>query len=169
MATQTYDSIATTTLGGSGTNFTMSSIPQTYTDLRVVWWVIGTTNGSVDMYFNGNSGTTVNGRYIFGFGGSTSTSYQTSLYAAPSNFALQNSHPTLIILDILDYASTSIYKPFYMSVANIRPDSATSYQGLIQGTIATTSGISSITFREWTGSQLFAGTTASLYGITAGN
>jgi hypothetical protein len=50
----TYDSIATTTLGSSATTYTFSSIPQTYTDLTLIF--AGSATNNINLRFNGDTG-----------------------------------------------------------------------------------------------------------------
>jgi hypothetical protein len=72
-AGNTYESIATQTLGSSSGSITFSSIPSTYTDLVIVF--SGTTAAlvAVDIQFNGDTSTNYS-RTIISGNGSTASS-----------------------------------------------------------------------------------------------
>ena len=61
----TYEPIMTSTLSSSATSITLSSIPQTYTDLRIVFSFIMTSSSGfeTDLTFNGDTATNYSFRY----------------------------------------------------------------------------------------------------------
>lgn len=159
----TYEPIATTTLGSSASTITFSSIPNTYTDLRLVLLaqtasVVGATltvNGSTSGY----SRTSVNGN-----GSTASASSTTSATGIPlgsgNGLAITSENAwTFIELDFMSYAG-STFKTILHKWSN---DKNGSGQSILQiGQWQSTSAITSINFAI---TGMVAGTTATLYGI----
>jgi hypothetical protein len=157
----TYEPIATTTLGSAAASITFSSIPATYTDLKLV--VIG--------------GTSVSGTYAWiRFNSDTATNYSTIRLdgdgsgpaSASSNGAtfIRNSssldsNPNLITTDVFSYAGST----FKTCLINTAADQNGS--GRVTETVGlwlSTSAITTILFSANSG-NLNSGTTATLYGI----
>lgn len=166
-AGSTYTPIATTTLGSATGSIAFNSIPSTYTDLRLV-------------FFNQETGTAGNSRYIQ-FNGDTTAAYsRTKLVGTGSSAysARQTSQTTLRIaeggtsaapewqlqtIDIMSY-SNSTYK-----TCLIRSNEAGTSAGnvaAIVGLWSNTAAINSITIALFAGT-FSIGTTATLYGIQA--
>ena len=108
----TYEPIATTTLGSAASSITFSSIPSTYTDLRVVFTLQGATAGiSGYLEFNGISTTTYSETYLQGNG----TTASSGLVSNNTNIDLRqgtsfsNLQPAMVTIDIFSYAG-STYK-----------------------------------------------------------
>ena len=157
----TYTPIATYTLG-SNTTVTFSSIPQTYTDLVLVTEATGTTNGAMDIRFNGDTGTNYS-RTGFYSDGTTTSSYRNNNLAYGLVGAGTSSSYTLSVTHILSYSNSSTYKTFLT-----RGDDATVYTGLAMYLWRNTSAITSITLTgDPIGSNIGAGSTLTLYGIAA--
>ncbi len=74
----TYEPIATTTLGSAAATITFSTIPATYTDLRVVWVGTVTVADSAGMRFNSDSGTNYSRTVLQGDGSAASSNRSTS-------------------------------------------------------------------------------------------
>ena len=76
----TYEPIATTTLGSAASSITFSSIPATYTDLRLVLVGSRETAGSSDVLlrFNGTGGTAYSQTILYGDGSSAASARDTS-------------------------------------------------------------------------------------------
>jgi hypothetical protein len=66
----TYEPIATTTLGTAAASITFSSIPATYTDLRLVVVAKAVSASTLDVRFNNDSGTNYSKTEISGDGSS---------------------------------------------------------------------------------------------------
>lgn len=159
----TYEPIATTTLGSSVTNFSFTSIPSGYTDLRLSLSAVGTSGGS--LLIQVNTGVSTSQTVIQG---STATSTPSSArgagwYAARSGFSLETQQPSFIIVDIFNYSSTSTFKTALGSTNNNK--NGTGIVNAWVGLAQTTSAITSIKISEWTGTTIDSGTTATLYGI----
>jgi hypothetical protein len=173
--TVTYDLIANAVLDATATNITISSIPATYTDLRLSIAPIQATNTNLKMYFNGDT-TNYYQRHVTAetVGAVPLTQFfnATHLYLnlnSGGNTTSQSMH----LVDILSYAKTDRHKSgisrhhdifstaFDTSVAPY----TTSYQVF---TWPSTSAITSITLENYSGTlKLGAGTRVSLYGIKA--
>lgn len=160
MAT-TYTPIASTTLGSATASITLSSIPSTYTDLKLVMVGAG-GGGDLVVRFNSDSASTYSytGLYC-----DTTTVYSsratgTSGYIDFNAFSgVLGSDPNITIIDIFSY-SKSIYKSM-LSTTNTYPYGNVSYVSLYQNTAA----ISSITMFTNNSVNLSAGFMATLYGI----
>lgn len=71
----TYEPIASTTLGSPATSITLSSIPATYSDLRLVAWVkFSSTANTALVRFNSDSGNNYGYQYLYSGGSSIGAS-----------------------------------------------------------------------------------------------
>ena len=115
-----YESIATTTVGGGGSaTVTFSSIPATYTHLQIrsiQRATAGAGNGEDQnaLIFNGDTSSNYSRHNIYGTGSvaganGTASDIQISIADSPRNGATANAFGVGII-DILDYANTNKYK-----------------------------------------------------------
>ena len=162
----TYEPIATTTLGSAASSITFSSIPSTYTDLRVVL-VTKTTSGNADIYlrFNSDSGSNYSRTILYGTGsvaGSGRNTSQTYLYLTGTAYP-NASYAALVEADIFSYAG-STYKTLLNKVATDK-NGAGGVEANV-GLWRSTSAITSITLTLEASAQDFpTGTTATLYGI----
>jgi len=159
----TYEPIATTTLG-TDANITFTSIPSTYTDLRVVVTGSMTNNG----YYTGlrfNSDTTGNysGTYLRGNGTTASSNNQTN-----NNFmtldngggAASSTIPQLVTIDIFSYKEL-IYKTVLVALSQDNNGS-----GEVTRTVGVWKDQSAITSIDLSPTSTWKiGTTATLYGI----
>jgi hypothetical protein len=164
----TYTPIATTTLGSNAT-ITFSSIPNTYTDLRLV------INGGISNYgwnmrfrYNDDSGTNYSYTYISADGSAFSgiTSNDTKIATTPGIGSANNLINILNTIDIMNYSNTSKYK-----TCIIRGNDAVVGTSAVIATWRSTSAINSIYIYSGASNDgiahLYAGTTATLYGIKA--
>jgi len=111
-----YESIATTTVGAGGSaTVTFSSIPATYKHLQIRYIarssVSGTVNASTGIRFNSDTGNNFASHFLSGNGSTIATGAFTSQsfmfgYIMPGNTATSNSFGVGII-DILDYTNTN--------------------------------------------------------------
>jgi hypothetical protein len=165
----TYEPIATTTLGTAASSFTFSSIPATYTDLKLVF--VGTctsTTHSTYIRFNSvSTGGLYSQTYIYADGTSVLTSrYASQNQISNDGYALEISAtiPELIEIDIFSYAG-STNKTFLSRVSQNRNGSGAT--GATVGLFRSTSAITSITLTSDFFATFAIGTTATLYGIKA--
>ena len=161
----TYENIATTTLGANAATITFSSIPSTYTDLRLVW--VANTNTSTSMYvdINANTSSLYSQTLLDGDGSTvysdraTNSSYWYFDYAI-GTISASNTFG-LYTLDIFSYAG-STNKTALSTVSTDRNGSGESMRAV--HLFRSTSAITSIKIYLPSGT-MSAGTTATLYGI----
>lgn len=163
-----YESIATVSGTGSSGTITFSSIPSTFKHLQIR--AIGrdttaATTRSIDVRVNSDTGSNYarhllngNGTAVSATGADTVSAMDFGLVTGAS--AAANTMGVLIV-DVLDYASTSKYKTFRVFNGEDRNGAGNIYinSGLWMSTSAITS-ISFIVSTAWTTSTTFA-----LYGI----
>ncbi len=163
----TYEPIATTTLGSAASNITFSSIPNTYTDLKIVLVAAGSASEQVYVQFNGDTGTNYSQTYLQGNGGTAESLRQTSVayifagYMADSVYG--SSMRGLTTINIFSYAG-STFKTTLSEGSN-----NTNGQGLVSrhvGLWRSTSAITSVKLYPSTG-NFTTGTIATIYGIKA--
>jgi hypothetical protein len=160
----TYEPISTSTLGSSASVITFSSIPSTYTDLRIVLVCTTSSDSDAAIQFNGDSGTNYSQTNLFGNGSAMNaggSNSSTRIYANGGGNT-SSSTPHLYIIDILSYRS-STHKPVLATGIQDRNGS-----GIINACIGVwrnTSAITSVSLVT-NGSDTFStNTTATLYGI----
>jgi len=166
MAT-TYTPIATTTLTGTATTVTLSSIPSTYTDLVLVISPKTSFNTSADamyLFFNGdNDNTHYSITRLFGNGSSASS----DRYSASYMGWLSTDFGTTIV-HIQNYANTTTYKTYIASSkSNGSYGIAGATVGLWRGsTGSATQAINSVRIDDVSGTFQI-GSSFTLYGVTA--
>jgi len=108
--TNSYESIATVSVGGGGSSsISFSSIPSTYKHLQIRAALL-TTAGGVNIRYNSDTGSNYTYHQLYGTGTSAlanAGTSQTSGFIAYNNAA--GSNPTVAIVDILDYENTNKY------------------------------------------------------------
>jgi hypothetical protein len=162
----TYEPIATQTLGSAALSITLSSIPSTYTDVKLVF--TGTTSSAeyLGMQFNSDTGANYANRSLYG-NGSSAGSFQALntnyiyLSGIPST---STTIPFLLEIDLLSYAGSKF------KTALIRLSLDKNGSGGVErlvGLWSSTSAINSIKLLIGSnGSATFStGSTATLYGI----
>lgn len=165
----TFTKIASVTVGAGGAGtIAFTSIPQTYTDLKVLLSTRSTYSAGFDslgIYFNGSQAD-ISNRNIGGNGSSASSSSSTyrAIGTNDSAFATANT-----------FASTEIYIPNYtgstfksMSVDSVAENNATPANVLLVANLwSQTAAITALTFDNSTSGQNFVQySTATLYGIS---
>lgn len=166
-----FASILSYTFGSSNSSYTFTSIPQTYTDLRLVIQCLSDTqtnislqmgNGSADSgsyYYrealSGNYNGTVNAFYS-----GLDTSIQVSIYDnALSNYRFAG------VIDIFQYTSTSYYKSLISQTGSAQ-NAGGSGTTIASGTYIKTVAIDTLKVINNSG-NFTSGTTLSLYGRKA--
>ena len=154
------------TLGSNTSGVTFSSIPQTYTDLKLVMSVRDTITGTgnawqaFDIYFNG-SNTGISGKHLFGTGSSAASNSVAYGYANEGSTTSNTFSNNEIYIS--NYTSAN-YKSY--SVEQVTENNATSaLSSLIAGLWSSTSAITSITCSAL-GTAFAADSTFYLYGIS---
>lgn len=164
--TATYSSIATTTLSSAASTITFSSIPSTYTDLRLVVVAKHATLNNSLLYVRFNSDTATNYSIIslsaaanVGTERWNNSAYgyiNWRSYLSSTEFILSN-------VNIFSYAGST--NKTYLTQVSSDFNGSGSIDNIV-GLWRSTSAITSITVGSESG-NLAIGTTATLYGIKA--
>ena len=159
----TYEPIATTTLASAAANITFSSIPATYTDLVVVFNALCSGAGKTGQMLLNNATTGYSATFLRGTGSAAASNAFTSDTSFTVMYqALSSTIPSFAKINIFNYAG-STYK-------TILVEDAQDYNGSGQvmrsvGLYQSTSAITSIKLQASGGTNLDAGSSATLYGI----
>jgi hypothetical protein len=157
-AGNTYEAIATQTLGSAAASVTFSSIPGTYTDLVIVVNGTNTANNNLNTQFNGDTGTNYSRTIMYGAAGTAVSARDTSATGIALTYFEGR---TMSVYSIMNYANTTTYKTA-LSRTNAPVIAVTAVVGLWRSTAA----INSITLTSVAGT-MDIGTTLSIYGIKA--
>ena len=164
----TYEPIATATLGSDGF-FTFSSIPSTYTDLRVI--LVGAGSGgtqNVRIELNGDVGGNYSLTSIYGTGSTASmtatrVSGQTRFASGIFDFPDNSVGTGTLQLDFLNYSGNTVKTILWQS-SSLTTSGATNYVWRANGSWFSTNAINQIYIY---GSRNYvAGSSATIYGIT---
>lgn len=159
----TYEPIATTTLGAAAATITFSSIPATYTDIRLVIVVSQGSGTNISIRFNSDSGSNYSRTRLFGNGSTASSTRASNDDAIDLNReGLSVTIPSLYEIDVFSYAG-STFKTLLATSNEDRNGSGTIMQTV--GLWRDTSAITSILITSLSADTFAAGTTATLYGI----
>ena len=160
----TYEPIATTTLGSAASTITFSSIPQGYTDLKLVYSArVSSSTPDTTIHFNGVT-TNLADKVLYSYNGSVGSNSTTSIRAT-TNMSTQTANV---------FGSTDIYIPNYtsnkykaVSVESVAESNETSnaYIYLTAGLWSSTAAITSITLTPYTSNFYVANSTFTLYGV----
>lgn len=161
----TYEPIATNTLGSASATITFSSIPATYTDLRLVLVFTQSVAGfGPRISFNGDAGTNYSQIKLAGDGASAVSSRVTNNnFLTPYQVTNDTTIPTFVTCDVFSYAGSTNKTSLITCQQDQNGAGAVSnFVGLWRSTAAITSiglALSSGNFN--------IGTIATLYGIKA--
>ena len=160
-AGNTYEAIATNTLGSNTNTVSFTSISGSYTDLIFVFE--GTMASGTDMMirFNSDTGTNYSSTRIRGNGTTASSDRQTNdtqFYPAIGTLAQRQS----IIFQIMNYANTTTYK-----TALDRANNPAGFVGAHVNLWRSTAAITRIDIIGASSGTFATGSTFNLYGITA--
>lgn len=166
MATSTEVAIATTTLGSAASTITFSSIPSTYTDLRLVITFskeTATSQTSCVVRFNSDTGTNYSFTSVYGNGTSAASTRSTNDNYIYANFMTDATSASLCFtsIDVFSYAG-STYKTVLTTGSGDKNGSGAVER--IVGLWRSTSAINTVALISQIG-NFAAGTTATLYGI----
>jgi len=160
-----------TELGSAQSGITFSSIPQTYTDLYLVYSVrTDNTNvpySNTEIQINGSSANFTS-RRMFGGGSGSGESYTATNIAGLVSSAGSTSNT---------FGSTSLYLPNYTSNTNksysvdsvSENNSTSAYQEIIAGLWSQTAAITSVTIKAEGSRNFVQYSSATLYGILKGS
>ena len=158
-AGNTYTPLATTTISGSPTSVTFSSISGSYTDLVIVMGFSLSANDEIDITFNSDTGANYSRTYMEGNGTTTSSARGTNLNAIA---ILGRGNLMTNIINIMNYANTTTYKTVLA-----RFSSPSNIIGTEVGLWRDTSAITTIRLNLRTSQTYVAGSVITLYGIAA--
>jgi hypothetical protein len=156
----TYEVIGTNTFSSASAGITFSSIPQTYSDLRLVF--TGRSNGYAAVRFNENSSGYCHVGIYGGVGNNgVSRSYG---YAGLTTFGLGTGEPVLSTFDIMGYTTARHKVCITKTSADFNSAQAITFRGITAW--RNTAAINSITFYANT-YGFNAGSNFTLYGIAS--
>ena len=167
----TYVPIATTTLGSTSTIVSFTSIPSTYTDLRLVIIPLGVNGTGVNDYIQLNSDGNYNYSYtyLFGNGGSTNSSRVSNndRINIDQNYSTTGAtNPSVHTIDFLSYSNTTTYKNMLIRFSTM--GSSPISTGASVALWRSTSAINQIdVVRQNYQNSFNTGSTFTLYGIAS--
>ncbi len=160
----TYSQISTTTLGSSATSITLSSIPQTYTNLVVIanlQLVSGSGAGTLEF----NNDTTAKYSVTSILGDGSVSAYRNSnvnvIYFSLSSIPTGTFE--LATINISQYANTSTFKNSLTRTTNRRTSGGATEASI--GLYRSTAAITSIKIANDGGANFATGSSLTLYGI----
>ncbi len=162
MAT-TYEKIATTTLGSASATIDFTSIPATYTDLKLVLVGKTSTDAVVRLRFNSDSASNYSNTFLYGDGAGAASSRSTSQTFANLSFGadFRSAQPGFISTDIFSYAGSTFKTLLSNECLDLNGG------GTVNPSVSlyrSTSAITSVNLLLSTGT-FATGFTATLYGI----
>ena len=167
--TATYEKIATTTVSGTPSDVTFSTITGSYTDLVLICQVKGSTTSTPYLQFNSDTATNYSCTELYGTGTTAGSQRRTNGTFIDLDRALASNSSSInqnAIVNIQNYSNTTTYK-----TALIRSNEPSgSYPGTdsIVGLWRSTSAITSVSIiTRQSGQYLLSGSTFTLYGIKA--
>lgn len=165
----TYEPIATQTLGSAAATVTFSSISGNYTDLILVCAARSATASTSDTYlmtFNGLTTSIYSRTRLLGTGSAASSAGRTSAPNIDFEGLAGNTSAsgtfTIGKVQVQNYSSSTTYK-----TSLIRGDDANNYVLATAGLFASTAAITSISLATSSTSNFMTGSTFTLYGIKA--
>ena len=163
----TYEKIQSYTLGSAAASIDFTSIPATYTDLRIVW-VYQSVTASNYPYLRYNSDTGNNYGFVFLYAdgataASTGNPSNSGAYLV-GNAAASTSQWQMNTIDVFSYAG-STYKTLLNTYSGDVGGSGTASAGV--NLWLSTAAITSIKLLMSAGGNIASGSTATLYGIKA--
>lgn len=173
-STNSYESIATVTVGAGGSSsISFSSIPNTYKHLQIRGIVRGNRSSGNDILsiqFNGDTTTTnYYGHRLFGDGANAGAGVQTSssgFYAWAVDMPAANAAANVFgdfVIDVLDYTNSNKYKTGRSLIGYDLNGSG--FVGLASQLWMSTSAVTSITLAPQYGTGLLQYSQFALYGI----
>jgi len=163
-----YESIATVTGTGSSGTITFSSIPSGYASLQIRCNILASaSNEFVSLQLNSDTGSNYTRHSLQGIGTSAvadGAANSSSINLDGYYWGPQSSYPTVLVIDILDYTSTTKFKT--VRIFNGQDNNSTRGQvGLCSGLYRSTSALSSIAINISGGINFTTDSTFALYGI----
>lgn len=166
MSTNTYVALATQTLGSAVSSVTFSSIPQGYTDLRLVMQARTDTGNNVDyavVKLNNDATALYSRTEVYGDGASAGSGRASNFLIGIASSAQGGNTDikTMSTMDFMNYSNSTTYKSVLY-----RETSAAQISLAGVGLYRSTSAISTITLTPYYGTWQ-SGSTFTIYGIAA--
>ena len=159
---RTYEPISTQTLGSNQASITLSSIPQTYTDLIIIANGASTSGGSMKARFNGDGGSNYSTTYMYGDGsngvGGRISNDASGIAGSRNGIGSQGGGE----MQINNYSNATTYKSMLS-----RQFGSDQIAWFSVGLWRNTAAITSIVFTDESGGNFTTGFTITLYGIKA--
>jgi hypothetical protein len=156
----TYEPIATTTLGSPAPDVTFTSISGTYTDLIIAGNGIKSGDHGINVQFNSDTGSNYSFTYLYGDGSSAVSGRESNKTFASGGRLGTNGAVSLF--HIMNYANTTTYKTMLS-----RGDNASSLNIAIVSLWSSTSAITTIKMYPGDLGNFDTGSTFTLYGIAS--
>ena len=162
MMPRTYEPIASQTLGSAAASVTFSSIPGTYTDLRLVGiGATSTTGRNILVEVNSDTANNYSSTLISGWSSSAGSTRQANEANIRGYFQVgTDANVSTYTVDLMSYASTNVNKTLLLTGGH----GSEVYR--MVGLWRSTSAITAVTIRPNTGNWN-SGATFSLFGIKA--
>ena len=163
--TNSYESIATVTVGAGGTStISFSSIPSTYKHLQIrLMETSSSANNDIVCRFNSDSGTNYSLHALLGSGVSASAYATANNTYVSLGYTGTSSNSGVAVCDILDYADTNKYKT--VRALGGLDQNGSGYILLQSGNWRNTSAISTITITHGAAVNFNQYSSFALYGI----
>ena len=163
MATATYIPIATQTLGSAAASITFSSIPGTYTDLRLVLTCTTSASDTVTVQFNSDTAYNYSFTSYFGTGAAANSSYGNELSAwVGFGASTSTTIPAMYLVDVFSYAGSTNKTALATAAADQNGSGAVSADVVLW---RSTAAITSAKLLLFGGNNFATGTIATLWGI----
>ena len=157
----TYETVATTTLTTATASVTFSSISGTYTDLVVVIEGTATTSlGTIQMRFNGDTGTNYSSTYMWGTGSAAVSDRDSNITTGGCNIGFLGTGRGNNIINIQSYSNTTTNK-----TAIVRSSVPGNRVAATVNLWRSTAAVNEVRFNILGGDTFASGCTFSLYGI----
>jgi hypothetical protein len=158
----TYEAIATQTLGSTTASVTFSSIPGTYTDLFIVCENLKYVTGDDDGYvrFNGDTGNNYSWTQLNGSSSTPTSNRNSNTFGIRSINGMGTVSPGTTLINVQNYSNATTNKTTISR-------HSTNFAGAFVGLWRNTAAITSVTIVNVGSGGFATGTTFSLYGIAA--
>ena len=159
-----YESIATVTVGSAVSSITFSSIPSTYTHLQIRFIAkVATGSGNYFLQFNSDTASNYNSHLLYG-SGSSALALADSSWAGINLVSGSSTQFSGGVVDILDYTNTNKNKT--VRTLGGFDANGSGFVNFYCGLWRNTAAVTSITIRELiNGSNLTQYSSFALYGI----
>ncbi len=161
----TYDKIATTTVSGTPSDVTFSSISGSYTDLVLICQMKTSALATIYLQFNSDTGSNYSYSNLAGSpAGANAGRSSSATINRITNYAYpDNTFNTNAIVNFMNYSNSTTYKTFLSRANNASgADNATE---VLAGLWSSTAAISTIKVYPSGGATWSTGSTFTLYGI----